>query len=168
MLKSTENRGATRGRNPGALERLLRPFDILLATAVIVVCIEVLVEVFFRYVLHMPLSWGAEVSQTLLVWITFIGAALALFRGEHMVIKLAVNKVSSPALRRVIRGAAHLAVLGFLLLATWSGWQVVERTWDMQTTSLQIPAGILYLAFPAGCFLMIFVVLRDLIRLWKE
>jgi TRAP-type C4-dicarboxylate transport system permease small subunit len=38
----------------------------------------------------------------------------------------------------------------------------------MQTTSLQIPAGILYLAFPTGCFLMVIVALRDLFRLWKE
>lgn len=156
------------GRGPDALGRMLRPFDVLLATAVVVICLEVLVEVFFRYVLHMPLSWGAEVSQTLLVWVTFIGAALALFRGEHMVIQLAVNKVSSPALRRVIQGVAHLSVFGFLVLGTWSGWQVVERTWSMQTTSLQIPAGILYLAFPTGCFLMVFIALRDLYQLWKE
>lgn len=155
-------------RRPDTLGRLLRPFDILLAIAVVVTCLEVLVEVFFRYVLQMPISWGAEVSQTLLVWITFVGAALALLRGEHMVIKLAVNKVTSPALRRVIQFIAQLAVLGFLVLGTWAGWQVVERTWGMQTTSLQIPAGILYLAFPAGCFLMMFVALRDLFRLWKE
>ena len=155
-------------RNRDSLGKLLTPFDILLTTAVIVTCLEVLVEVSFRYVLNMPLSWGAEVSQTLLVWITFVGAALALYRSEHMVINLAVNKVSSPALRRVLQGVAHLAVLGFLVLGTWSGWQVVERTWSMQTTSLQIPAGVLYMAFPTGCFLMILVVLRDLIQVWKE
>lgn len=155
-------------RNIDSLGRLLRPFDVLLTAAVIVICLEVLVEVFFRYVLHLPLSWGAEVSQTLLVWLTFVGAALALFRGEHMVIKLAVNKVSSPALRRVVQSVAQLAVLGFLVLGTWFGWQVVERTWSMQTTTLQIPAGVLYMAFPTGCFLMLFVTLRDLIQLWKE
>jgi TRAP-type C4-dicarboxylate transport system permease small subunit len=157
-----------RRRDIDSLGRLLKPFDLLLATAVVVICLEVLVEVFSRYVLHLPLSWGAEVSQTLLVWLTFLGAALALFRGEHMVINLAVNYVSSPALRRVVQGVAHLTVLGFLVLGAWSGWQVVERTWSMETTALQIPAGILYLAFPAGCFLMIFVALRDLFRLWKE
>jgi TRAP-type C4-dicarboxylate transport system permease small subunit len=155
-------------RNGDSLGKLLSPFDSLLATAVIVTCLEVLLEVSFRYILNRPLAWGAEVSQTLLVWITFVGAALALYRGEHMVIKLAVNKVSSLALRRVVEGVAHLVVLGFLVLGTWSGWQVVERTWNMQTTSLQIPAGVLYMAFPAGCFLMIFVALRDFIQVWKE
>lgn len=155
-------------RKTDSLGLVLKPFDVLLITAVIVICLEVLVEVFFRYVLHLPLAWGAEVSQTLLVWLTFVGAALALYRGEHMVIKLAVSKVSSPAVRRLIQGVAYLAVLGFLVLGTWAGWQVVERTWSMQTTTLQIPAGVLYLAFPTGCFLMIFVTLRDLVRLWKE
>jgi TRAP-type C4-dicarboxylate transport system permease small subunit len=155
-------------RKTDQLTGLFGFFDILLTLAMVVICLEVLVEVSFRYVLQMPLAWGAEVSQTLLVWITFVGAALALYRGEHMAIKLAINNVRAPALRRVFEIAAHLTVLGFLVLATWSGWQVVERTWSMRTTTLQIPAGVLYLAFPTGCFLMIFVALRNLAQVWRE
>ena len=155
-------------RKTDLIGRVLAPFDVLLTAAVVVVTLEVLVEVFCRYVLQMPLAWGAEVSQTLLVWITFIGAALALYRGEHMVISLLVNKAPSPALRRTVLAIGHLAVLAFLVLGVWAGWQVVERTWSMRTTTLQIPAGILYLAFPFGCLLMILVALRDFVRVWKE
>ena len=155
-------------RKTDHLGKLLGLFDILLTIAVVVICIEVLVEVSFRYVLHMPLPWGAEVSQTLLVWITFVGATLALYRGEHMTIKLAINKIPASVLRRALETVAHLAVLGFLIIGAWSGWQVVERTWSMRTTTLQIPAGVLYLAFPTGCLLMFFIALRDLVRVWKE
>lgn len=155
-------------RKTDLIGRVLSPFDVLLTAAVVVVTLEVLVEVACRYVLQMPLAWGAEVSQTLLVWITFIGAALALYRGEHMVISLLVNKAPSPALRRTVLAIGHLAVLAFLVLGFWAGWQVVERTWSMRTTTLQIPAGILYLAFPFGCLLMILVALRDFVRVWKE
>jgi len=155
-------------RKTDLLGRVLSPFDILLTAAVVVITIEVLVEVAFRYVLQKPLAWGAEVSQTLLVWITFIGAALALYRGEHMVINLVVNKLPGPALRRAVLALGHLAVLAFLVLGFWAGWLVVERTWSMRTTTLQIPAGVLYLAFPFGCLLMIIVALRDLVRFRKE
>ncbi len=146
--------------------KLLSPFERLLTAAIVVVTVEVLVEVAFRYVLQKPLAWGAEVSQTLLVWITFIGAAPALHRGEHMVIELVVNQLPAPARRAAVL-TAHLAVLGFLLLGIWAGWLVVERTWSMRTTTLQIPAGVLYLAFPCGCFLMAVVAVRDLLRLRK-
>ena len=155
-------------RKTDLIGRVLAPFDVLLTAAVVVVTLEVLVEVVCRYVLQMPLAWGAEVSQTLLVWITFIGAALALYRGEHMVISLLVNKAPSPALRRTVLAIGHLAVLAFLVLGFWAGCQVVERTWSMRTTTLQIPAGILYLAFPFGCLLMILVAVRDFARIWKE
>jgi TRAP-type transport system small permease protein len=155
-------------RKTDLLGRLLSPFDILLTAVVAVVTLEVLVEVVFRYVLQKPLAWGAEVSQTLLVWVTFIGAAPALYRGEHMVITLVVNKIPSPALRRAFIALGRLVVLAFLVLGVWAGWLVVERTWGMRTTTLQIPAGVLYLAFPVGCLLMIIVALRDLVRFRKE
>ena len=148
--------------------RVLAPFDILLTAAVVVVVLEVLVEVAFRYVLHRPLAWGAEVSQTLLVWITFVGAAPALYRGEHMVISMVVDKVPSPRLRRALLVAGQLVVLGFLVLGVWAGWLVVDRTWSLRTTTLQIPAGVLYLAFPTGCLLMIIVALHDLVRFRKD
>lgn len=147
---------------------LLRAVDFLIATAVVLTCIEVLVEVAFRYLFHLPLPWGAELSQTLLVWVTFVGAASALARGEHMAIGLAVQKVKSPRLRSIVRTAGRLAVLGFLGLGVWAGGLVTSRTWALRTTALQIPAGLLYLAFPAGCLLMAFIVLRELSRGGKE
>ena len=36
----------------------------------------------------------------------------------------------------------------------------------MTTTTLQIPAGVLYLAFPVGCALMIPVVLHNIYKLF--
>ena len=152
----------------GIFGKVFHFLDILLALAVAATFLEVLTEVFFRYVLDTPLSWGGELSQTILVWITFIGSAVMLYRGEHMVIDIFVQKISSQAGRKVLRIAGSAAILFFLLFGTVAGWQVVTRTWSMRTTAMQIPAGILYLAFPAGCVLMVFVVLRDLAALVRR
>ena len=150
------------------LDKVFRPFDIFLVVAVLAIFTEVLVEVSFRYLLHLPLPWGAEVSQTLLVWVTFIGAAVAFLKEEHMSVNLIMNRITSPSLRRFCMQAGRLAILGFLLVGTWGGWQVVTRTWSMRTTALQAPAGILYLAFPVACLFMVPIALRDLVRGWKE
>lgn len=152
----------------GIFGKAFRFLDILLALAVAATFLEVLTEVFFRYILDTPLSWGGELSQTILVWITFIGAAVMLYRGEHMVIDLLVQRISSPGARKALRFAGSFAILLFVLVGTIAGWQVVLRTWGMRTTAMQIPAGILYLAFPAGCVLMVFVVLRDLAALMRR
>ncbi len=150
------------GRKESLLERAFRPLEVLLALSIIAVFIEVLTEVASRYLLHLPIPWGAEVSQTLLVWITFLGAALALFRGEHMAINLLLDRIPSIRVRKTMEIAGELAILAFLVIGIFGGAQVVMRTWNMQTTALQIPAGILYLAFPLGCLAMVPVVLHSL------
>ncbi len=146
------------------LGKVFRGIDLLLIVMIVAVFAEVLLEVFFRYVLHRPLSWGGELSQTILVWITFIGAATALFRGEHMMIDLLVQRLSSEKVKRSLRLFTLLVLGAFLVLGVDAGWTVVERTWRMRTTAMQIPAGILYLAFPVGCVLMLPVLVRDILR----
>jgi len=156
------------GEKKNGLGKGFRLIDRVLASMVILVLAEVLMEVFFRYLLHKPLSWGGELSQTILVWITFIGAAAALFRGEHMTIDLLLHRVKSGAAKRVLRLIALAAIAVFLIIGFKAGWTVVERTWKMRTTAMQIPAGILYLAFPTGCLLMLPVVFRDILAALKK
>lgn len=152
------------GESNALLRKIFHGIDFLLIAMIVAVFSEVLLEVFFRYVLHKPLSWGGELSQTILVWITFIGAATALFRGEHMTIDLLVQRLSSDGVKRALRLFTLLVLVAFLVLGVDAGWTVVERTWRMRTTAMQIPAGILYLAFPVGCVLMLPVLVRDILR----
>ncbi len=152
------------GESNALLRKIFHGIDFLLIAMIVAVFAEVLLEVFFRYVLHKPLSWGGELSQTILVWITFIGAATALFRGEHMTIDLLVQRLSSDGVKRALRLFTLLVLVAFLVLGVDAGWTVVERTWRMRTTAMQIPAGILYLAFPVGCVLMLPVLVRDILR----
>jgi len=81
------------------LKRAYRPLEFLLAANVIVVFVLVILEVFSRYIFHVSIEWVAEVTQTLLVWLTFVGAAVALLSGDHMVINILLNK-SSPGVRK--------------------------------------------------------------------
>ncbi len=155
-------------RKRDLLGRAFRPLDFFLVLAVLAVFTEVLVEVSFRYLLHRPLPWGGELSQTLLVWITFIGAAVAYLKGEHMGVNLVMDGIKSPRLRRLGYTAGRLAILIFLVIGARGGYQVVTRTWSMRTTALQIPAGILYLAFPIACVLMIPIAVRTILKAWKE
>ena len=128
------------------LDRILRVF--LIAALVLMFC-EVIVEESSRFIFHNPLPWGAEVSQTLLVWVTFVGAAAAFLRGEHIGIDMFVECLPRGA-RAVLSRINVLIILAFLACGVWSGYKVVTRVWDDVTASLQISAGILYLALPVG------------------
>lgn len=153
--------------NKGFVARLFQGLDKFLILGVIVTFVEVLLEVAFRYILNRPLTWGGELSQTFLVWITFVGAASVLLQGGHIAIDMVVPMIPFEKARRLLRLLGSLAVLAFTVIGFWAGWQVVLRTWAMRTTAMQIPSGILYLAFPVGCLLTIPVTLRDIHRILR-
>jgi TRAP-type C4-dicarboxylate transport system permease small subunit len=120
--------------------------------------LEVVVEVASRFIFHYPIPWGAEVSQTLLVWTTFLGTAAAFLRNDHVNIEIFVEWL--PAFARALLFRLNLLIiLAFLGYGTWSGIQVARRTWRTTTAALQIPAGILYLALPVGFALTIICAL---------
>ena len=141
------------------LDRILRP---LLILAVVLIFVEVVVEVLSRFIFHIPLPWGAEVSQTLLVWLTFIGSAAASLRGEHIGIDLLVERLK-PRPRAALNRLNALIILAFLCCAILSGVRVTSRVWGTTTASLQISAGILYLALPVGFGLMALIGLWTLL-----
>ncbi len=135
-----------------------RAIHIFLIGAIILVMLEVMTEVVSRYIFHSPLPWGAEFSQTLLVWITFVGSAAAFLRGEHIGVEMLFE--SLPRLvRKVVFKLNVIIIMTFLGFGVWSGYKVVTRVWEDITASLQISAGIMYLALPVGfCLMLIFGV----------
>ncbi|WP_286974199.1 TRAP transporter small permease [Acetomicrobium sp. UBA5826] len=145
------------------LDRFFRAIDYLLSIALYVIFVEVVVEVSARYIFSVPIPWGSELSQTLLVWITFLGSAVAMRQGEHLAIRFIRDITPWPFLKRGLEILGNLFLIAFLIVGMWSGYLVVARTWGLKTTVLQIPAGILYLAFPVGCFFMILGLCQFLI-----
>lgn len=152
-------------KKDGFLKRAYRPLEFLLMVSMCIVFVVVLMEVVSRYIFNVSLPWVTEVSQTLLVWTTFIGAAVALLYKEHMVVNIIFNKVSSIGVRKAIELTDDLLILLFIVPGLIGGCKLVERTWNMTTTTLQIPAGIMYLAFPLGCALMVPVIVRDIMKI---
>jgi TRAP-type C4-dicarboxylate transport system permease small subunit len=140
------------------IEFLLRGMKAFVMLAVVVIFAEVIYEVFSRYVMLRAVPWGAEVSQTLMVWMTFIGAACAFYKGQHMTIDYLVRCIPSRGLRHAVIHIANALVAALLICGFFSGAEVVRMTWADRTTALQIPGGIIYLAFPVGMALMLLIL----------
>jgi TRAP-type C4-dicarboxylate transport system permease small subunit len=103
--------------------------------------------------LNAPLSWTDEAARYLMVWLALLGWILAARRRAHVRVTVLLDRL--PA--RVRRGAElliQLAVALFGLGLVWHGAVLVERNWDLDTVSLPVPAGVLYLPLlPAGAAL---------------
>lgn len=157
-----------RNKERSFLKRVFNPLEVLLIIGIVVIFLEVIMEVISRYVLHVSIESGAEVSQTLLVWITFIGSAVAMLDNEHMAINILLDKISSYKTRKIVEIIGYIAILGFLAAGLIGGSQLALKTWNLKTTVLQIPAGVLYLSFPLGCFFMLPIVIRNIFKKFDQ
>ena len=108
-------------RAAGAIDSLLGCMVEHAAAAIVLVEIAVLFAgVVARYALHSPLVWSDELASILFLWLSMLGAVVALRRGEHMRMTAFVNNVG-PARRAQLETAALAASLAFLALIQVAG-----------------------------------------------
>jgi TRAP-type C4-dicarboxylate transport system permease small subunit len=107
-------------------------------------------------------AWTEESARFLLVWVGFLGAALAFGRGGHLGVDYFVGKLAPEARRlaAVVSWLCSLAFAGWVLLA--GGSVLVARTMEsgQLAPALGVAKGWVYLALPlAGAFTAAFAVL---------
>jgi C4-dicarboxylate transporter, DctQ subunit len=127
------------------------------------------VNVVLRYVFLAPINWAEELTLYLMVWIVFVGGAVAVRTRGHIAIDL-LPLALSPANRRRLAIAVALAALAFFAWFFWySGQHVLRVRAAGQTTPvMEAPMWLAYLAMPAGSFLMGLRTLQQLYRVLRE
>lgn len=140
-------------RTVGSLEAaflaLNRGLIILMAVAMVAM---VFANVVSRYVWNHSFIWAEELSQYLMVWITFLGAGLALREGRHVAVELLQDRFATPTKRR-LRHLVMLLVILFLVALVILGFQFCVFAWDQETPVMNIPQGIPYLSVPIGALI---------------
>ena len=152
--------------------RAVRVFDlivdggaILAAILMVAVMLTTTIKVVFRYGLREGLIGIDQISGTMLLYITFLGAAWVLRREEHVTLDLLVGRIG-PEIRRQLliwgslAGAVVcLAISGFGTFETISSWQRGIRI----PAELEIPRAINLVVIPIGC---LFLGLQFARRAW--
>ncbi|HVZ42654.1 MAG TPA: TRAP transporter small permease subunit [Ramlibacter sp.] len=126
---------------------------IALMTALILVITAQIVWRFFGS----PLTFSLEVSRILFLWITFLGAALAVHRGQFTALEMLSRRLPRWWSERVICGV----VCAFALVLAWHGTLYVARQELGTFTMTGLPMTIVYVA-PAvsGVLMFVFAVGR--------
>jgi tripartite ATP-independent transporter DctM subunit len=116
--------GAGSDTCPGVTPALGRGLDTLLASGVEAATVvamllqvgSVAAGVFCRYVLHRPLAGADEVATLGLVWLTFLGGAVAQRRHAHPRVSLGVRRLASAAW---VDASTRLVEIGFFAGVCW-------------------------------------------------
>lgn len=115
--------------------------------------IIVFANVSLRYMTNFSIIWAEEVARYLMIWMTFLGAGMALRMGGHVAI---TNLHDMVPLRtaRYLRGIVALILLGFCVLMVWIGYDYMSRMGRQLTPATRIPFSYIYAAMPIGFTLL--------------
>ncbi len=113
----------------------------------------ILAGVFCRFVLLTPLVWGEELSLTCVVWLTFVGSALAFELNSHVIVDLASNLVHDSG-KRVIRLIVSFLIIPLSAFLAVAGYVMMQQTRNSITPGLNISVAVLYTPALLGGILM--------------
>ena len=118
-------------------------------------------NVLSRYILHTDVAWSSELCTLLLIWITFVGGAMAVRRNAHLGVTEFVMGLKPGARAWVDALVLALTALALALLV-YFGITLTLLSWDNIAIAIRISNGWWYLAMPVGCALMLVFVLDQL------
>lgn len=115
----------------------------------ILMTLIVVSQVFCRYVLNDSLFWSEELARFLLVWLTFLGASVAYWRGMHPGVDVLYARLPSPA-KRINRIIVHLLSLFFFAIMIGYGVKFAYFIRLQTTPALGLAKWIIFAIIPAS------------------
>lgn len=121
-------------------------------------------QVVARFATETPSVWSEALVRTAVVWVAFIGVAVALRAGALVSIDVA-RRLTRGAVQRALEAASLAAILSMLGVMFWFGWMMAERVKFQEMAGLEISMSWGYAAIPIGaCFAMIGAIAHFLDR----
>ena len=138
------------------LDRILSSALILILALMV---LNVLWQVFSRYILQTPSSFTDELSRYLMIWIGILGAAYVSGMNAHVRIDVFVSRLSK-GMQKKIQLMVRLAIAFFsLVVLIIGGCRLVYISFILgqKSPALQIPLAYVYLVLPlSGCIIIIY------------
>lgn len=138
--------------------RVDKALSILLIILMAVITLNVLWQVFSRFILNNPSSFTEELARYMLIWIGLVGAGYVAGQKMHLAIDLLVTSLkgkSKSYLEIFIQAAIFLFAFVVMVIG---GIRLVSITLYLNQISaaLQLQLGYVYLALPVSGLIMMF------------
>jgi C4-dicarboxylate transporter DctQ subunit len=146
------------------LSRMVEGLIILSASVILTI---VTIEVGLRYIFGHSLIFTEELSRYLMVWIVFLGGAIAIRDGSHIKINVFVIRLNTK-IRQILQTVAHALTLAFLVVITIEGIRILPRQLYQMCITIDISLFYFYLAIPTGSILMIIFLLPYIKKSFSE
>ena len=134
------------------------------SAALAIACFAGLWQVVARFATETPSIWSEALVRTALIWMAYVGLAVALRAGAVISIDMA-QRLTQGATRRAIEAASLAVTLSMLGVMFWFGWLMAGRVKFQEMAGLEVSMAWGYAAIPIGAvFAMVGAVAHFLDR----
>lgn len=144
-------------------DRTIILLAVLAGILLIVMMLSVNFEVAMRYFLGSPTKWVMDVTQSILLYITFLGTAWVLKREGHVKMDMVINRLKPRTQAMVNIITSISAAIPWLVITCYTAnvtWDHFQRGFIMMRTALYMPSAPILVIIPIGSFLLFIQFLR--------
>lgn len=138
-------------------DRTIGYLAFLAAVLLIFTMLAVSAEVVMRYFLHRPMIWVMEITEIILLFVTFLGAAWLLRREGHVTVDVLLSHLD-PRTQALLGIVSSIIGILICIILVWYGINVsyvYTKGGLYEPTLLELPKGPLLTIIPLGGFLML-------------
>ena len=150
------------GRALQTVELAALGVNIFIALAMMLV---VVYGVIMRYIFNIPVRWVAEVSEFMMVALTFLALGYVQHERKHITIDFFFRQRNART-KAILSVMTTLCSLVIFVLLTWASWGFAAQAWQSNFTSdaAAIPLFPPRLLVPLGAGVMCLQLLADLVQ----
>lgn len=142
-------------------------FVVLGVILLIAIVVASSIQVFTRYVLRNAMTGTEEFSRYCFIWMSVLGASIAVGEGSHASITIITDKLSGKT-ARVFSVLIHLLIAACGAILVIYGIRMVGITRTQRSPIMQLPMCYMYLCLPISGVGMIVNALANIIELFPN
>lgn len=131
-----------------------------------VMVLNVLWQVFTRYIIGDPSPFTDELARYLMIWVGVLGAAYVSGQNMHVAIDLIPSR-SNEKTQKKLKKIVNILIIAFSFFAlVIGGFRLVYISYQLgqQSAALQIPLALVYISLPVSGLLIIFYKITNLLK----
>lgn len=138
--------------------KISKILEVILVFIFAVLVIDVLGQVFSRYILNTSFAFTEELARFSLIWLSILGAAYLNAKREHLSMDFLYQKFSPKNKKKALLAIEVLVILFAGIVMVLGGFNLVYTTLHLGQLSgtLRIPLGYIYAILPFSGLLIIF------------
>ena len=145
-------------------DRIVNAFVAIIFFVLTVICF---VQVVGRYVFNVSPAWTEEMARYLMVWLVFVGSAIAYRYGTHLGVDYLIGFLPKGTKRAWAVGI-HVVVACLLVIYMVTGARMLEIGSRQVSSAMRIPMFYPFLAVPVGGALMLLEGITQILMIILE